>query len=449
MRNYLLVFIFILLGVSCSKADNPVRITPAQYGTPFAGVPDPRDAVIYQVNMRAFSATRNFKGVIDRLDSIKALGVNVIYLMPTYPVGVLKAINSLYCVKDYMAVNSEFGTLPDLRELIDGAHSRGMAVIMDWVANHTSWDNAWITNHKDWYLQDAAGNIKSPVLGWLDVAQLNFTSKAMRNEMIGMMKYWVYTANCDGFRCDYADGPPADFWKQAIDTLRNITTHKLLIMAEGTRGDHFASGFNYTFGFPFYDQMKTIFNANQPVTKIDYLNGSEYAGAGEGNMVVRYITNHDVNSSDGPPLGLFGGSSGSMAAFLVAAYMKGVPMIYNGQEVGTSYPLSMMKLGQTITWNQNQNMVEEYKKIIAFRNRSIAVRRGTLASYSNSDVCAFTKISGVENVLVIVNLRNFPVNYTVPAVVTGSVWKDAFSGTSVTLKSQLTLSPYSYQVMTN
>ena len=110
------------------------------------------------------------------------------------------------------------------------------------------------------------------------------------------------------------------FWKQAIDTLRNIKTHKLLLMAEGTRSDHFASGFNYTFGFPFYDQMKTVFNANQPVTKIDYLNASEYAGAGEGNMVVRYITNHDVNSSDGSPIGLFGGSSGSMAAFGSSVY---------------------------------------------------------------------------------------------------------------------------------
>jgi glycosidase len=170
MRNYFLVFIFILLSVSCSKADNPVRITPTQYGTPFTGVPNPRDAVIYQVNMRAFSSTRDVKGVIDRLDSIKALGVNVIYLMPTYPVGVLKAINSLYCVKDYMAVNGEFGTLTDLRKLIVAAHSRGMALIMDWVANHTSWDNAWISKHKDWYQQDAAGNIKSPVLGWLDVA---------------------------------------------------------------------------------------------------------------------------------------------------------------------------------------------------------------------------------------------------------------------------------------
>jgi glycosidase len=89
-----------------------------------------------------------------RLDSIKDLGVNVIYLMPIYPVGKLKSINSPYCISDYLSVNPEFGSLEDLRELVDGAHKRDMAVILDWVANHTSWDNLWMKN-KSWYQQDS------------------------------------------------------------------------------------------------------------------------------------------------------------------------------------------------------------------------------------------------------------------------------------------------------
>lgn len=427
--------------------DNPpvvLNTDPAQYGTPFTGVPDARDVTIYQVNMRSFSSTRNFQGVIARLDSIKALGVNVIYLMPIYPVGALKSVNSPYCVKDYKAVNAEFGTLDDLRTLIDGAHSRGMSVILDWVANHTSWDNAWISN-ASWYVQNASGVIQSPS-GWNDVAQLNFKNTEMRKAMIKAMKFWVYTANCDGFRCDYADGPPADFWKQAIDTLRNIKTHKLLMLAEGTRADHFTSGFNYTFGFGFYGQLKTVFSNNQPVTNIDNLNTSEYTNAGTSNMVVRYLTNHDVNSSDGTALDLFGGKTGSMAAFVVAAYMKGVPMIYNGQEVGMSTRLTFPFTGSTINWNQNQSMVEEYKKIIAFRNSSLAIRRGTLTSYSNTNICAFTKVSGTETVLVISNLRNTTITFTLPTVAAGSTWKDAFTDASVSLGSQLTLPPYSYQV---
>ncbi|MDR3652094.1 MAG: alpha-amylase family glycosyl hydrolase [Paludibacter sp.] len=450
--NTIIIATMLTLG-SCGTASNtpvppisPVNQDPAQYGTPFTGVPDARDASIYQVNMRCFSSTHDFQGVISRLDSIKSLGINVIYLMPIYPVGILKSVNSPYCVRDYKAVNSEFGTLTDLRSLIDGAHSRGMSVILDWVANHTSWDNAWITAYPSWYVQNAGGVIQSPN-GWNDVAQLNFQNQDMRAAMIKAMKYWVFTANCDGFRCDYADGPPADFWTQAIDTLRNISTHKLLMLAESDNSALFSAGFNYTFGFNFYGQMKTIFSSNKPVTNIDNLNTSEYSGASGSNMVVRYLTNHDVNGSDGTPLSLFGGSTGSMAAFVVAAYMKGVPMIYNGQEVGTPVQLVFPFTNQQINWTLNPSMVAEYKKILAFRNNSVAIRRGTLTSYDNADICAFTKTSGTETVFVISNLRNASINFTLPAAVASSVWNDAFTGNSVTLNTQLTLLPYSYMVL--
>jgi glycosidase len=453
MLNTIIIAALFALG-SCSSSgksvtpDPPVvtgNTDPAQYGTPFTGVPDARDAVIYQVNMRCFSSTHNFQGVISRLDSIKNLGVSVIYLMPIYPVGALKSVNSPYCVKDYKAVNAEFGTLADLRILIDGAHSRGMSVILDWVANHTAWDNSWIST-PSWYAQDASGNIISPS-GWTDVAQLNFKNTEMRKAMISAMKYWVYTANCDGFRCDYADGPPADFWKQAIDTLRNISTHKLLMLAESDNSALFSTGFNYTFGFNFYGQMKTVFSSNQPVTNFDNLNTTEYTGAGESNMVVRYITNHDVNSSDGTPLDLFGGNSGSMTAFVVAAYMKGVPMVYNGQEVGMPTKLVFPFTNQQINWSLNPGMVAEYKKIIAFRNNSVAIRRGTLVSYSNSNVCAFTKTSGTETVLVLSNLRNIATSFTLPATAANTTWSDAFTGASVSLTAQVSLQPYSYIVL--
>jgi len=443
----LLVFMTILVvnlidirPVKAISTDNPV-----QYNTPFSGVPDPRDAVIYQVNIRCFSTTRNFQGVIARLDSIKNLGVNVLYLMPVYPVGVLKTVYSPYCVKDYLAINAAFGTLTDLRTLIDGAHSRGMAVMLDWVANHTAWDNTWISN-KSWYSQDASGNIVSPS-GWTDVAQLNFQNQDMRAAMISAMKYWVYTANCDGFRCDYADGPPADFWKQAIDTLRNIKTHNLLMFAEGTRSNHFSSGFDYIFGMRLYNQLKTIYSSNVAVTNINSINTSDYSGASASNMVVRYITNHDVNSSDGTPLDLFGGSTGSMAAFVVAAYMKGVPMIYNGQEVGNPTRLTFPFLTSSINWTLNPSMVAEYKKIIAFRAGSNAIRRGTLTSYCTTDICAFSKTSGSETVLVISNLRNSTINFTLPVTYTNSQATDAFSGETFQTGTQLTMAPYTYRVL--
>lgn len=450
MLNFIVLILMILFG-SCEKApDNSNNIVnpdpdPVQYGTPFASVPDAPDAVIYQVNMRVFSTSRNFQGVITRLDSIKSLGVNVIYLMPIYPVGVLRSINSPYCLKDYKSVNTEFGSLADLRKLIDEAHKRNMAVILDWVGNHTSWDHTWMAK-TSWYAKDNIGNIVSPN-GWTDVAQLDFTNAEMRKAMIKAMKFWILTANCDGYRCDYSDGPPADFWKQAIDTLRNIKTHKLLMLAEGTRSENFTSGFDFNFGFRFYDQLKKTYSSNQPATEFDNLNTNEFAGADENKSVVRYITNHDVNSSDGTPLDLFGGNAGSMAAFVVAAYMKGVPMIYNGQEVGTPYRLEFPFTGTTINWTLNPALVHEYKKIIAFRNSSKAIRRGTLTSYSDANVCAFTKSSGTETVFVISNLRDTGTDFTLPAGVANTAWNDAFSGNPLALNTQISLQPYAYLVL--
>ena len=332
------IFILLFVALSCNKTDHPVSpglpTDPAQYGSPFTSVPSAKDADIYQVNIRAFSAAGNLQGVISRLDSIKNLGINIVYLMPVYPVGIVKSINSPYAVKDYEAVGSEFGNLDDLRSLTDQAHQKGMAVMMDWVADHTSWDNAWITN-TSWYVQDASGNIVSPS-GYSDVAQLNYNNDSMRTAMIEAMRYWVFTANIDGYRCDFADNVPFDFWKQAITSLRNISSHKLLFLAEGTRTDHFRAGFDFIYGFNFYGNLKDMYDNSKSATLINTVNTTEYTNSFDSSQVVRYVTNHDVNSSDGTPLDLFGGEQGSMGAFIIAAYMKGVPMIYDGQEVGTT-----------------------------------------------------------------------------------------------------------------
>jgi glycosidase len=456
LRTNLLLFLFVSILLACSKETDtvntpvtpPVTDTiPAQYGTPFGNVPDRQDAVIYQVNMRAFSQQANFAGVIARLDSIKALGVNVIYLMPIYPVGTVKSVNSPYCVKNYTAVNAEFGTLEDLRSLVDGAHSRNMCVILDWVANHTAWDNGWITSHKDWYLQDGFGNIVSPPgMGWNDVAQLDFTSTDMRLHMIWNMKYWVFAANVDGFRCDYTDGPPLDFWTQAIDTLRNISTHKLLILAEGRRSSNFLAGFDYNFGFSYYGLLKTIYSSNASALLINDMNNTEYTNATNGQQVVRYTTNHDVNGSDGTPLDLFGGRKGSMAAFVVTACMKGVPMVYNGQEVGTPFRIVFPFTGRKIDWTLNPDIMAEYKRILLFRSSSAAMRRGQLTSYSDADICAFTKELAGEKVLVVSNLRNSVITFALPSPLQNTTWTDAMTGGSITLTTPLVLQPYSYLI---
>jgi glycosidase len=321
--------------------------------------------------------------------------------------------------------------------------------MLDWVANHTSWDNPWIKN-KSWFLTDSLGNIISPPgFHWDDVAQLNFKNADMRMALIKSMKYWVLTANIDGFRCDYADGPPADFWVQAIDTLRNMKGRRLLFLAEGNRRDLFPDGFDYNFGFKFYGNLRQVYRRGKPVRSIDSINRQEYEYASAGQQMVRYLTNHDVNGSDGTPLQLFGGERGSMAAFVIVAYMDGVPFIYNGQEVGMTTRLVFPFTRTKIDWTPDPPVTAEYKRIIAFRNASKAIRRGTLTSFSSADVCAFLKQAGREKVLVLSNLRNKAVSFSIPGNLTGSKWKNVFNHQISTLGASIDLPPYTYLVFKN
>jgi glycosidase len=435
----------------------PSTATPPQYGTPFAGVPNREDAVIYQVNMRAFSQAGNFAAVQARLDSIKAVGVNVLYLMPIFPVGQATgthpSYNSPYAVKDYRAVNAEFGTLADLRNLVDAAHARNMAVMLDWVANHTSWDNPWITAHPDWYQKDAAGNIKVVSNGtttYNDVAQLDFTNAYMRAEMISAMKSWVFTANVDGFRCDYADFQPVDFWKQTTDTLRAVRTHKLLLLAESTRASNFTAGFDYNFGFNFYGGVYQVYKNGQSAATFDGLNTSEFNGATGTQSVVRYITNHDVNGDvqggNGSPVTLFGGQAGALSAFVVAALYKGIPFIYNGQEAGMSTPIPFPFTGVKVDWNANRATTRAYKQLMAARAASPALRSGTPTAYSTFAVCAFTKTAGTDQAFVMVNTRNSAQTFAVPANLQGP-WTNAIAGGSVAVGASVSLPAYGYLVL--
>jgi len=442
----------VTLFTFCKKNDSVVTTdsTYPQYGTPFSHVPDTKDAVIYQVNLRAFSEDASFKGVTARMDSIKALGVNVVYLMPVFPVGVLKSAGGLgspYAVRDYKAVNPEFGTLEDLRTLVNAAHARDMAVMLDWVAGHTSWDNAWIRD-KSWYKQDVNGNIVPPAgTNWTDVAALDYNKQEMRLAMIDAMKYWVFNANIDGFRFDAADFVPLDFWKQSNDALKGITTHKLMLLAEGTRADHFKAGFQMVYGFGYYYALENrIFGNGNSATLLQELNTSEYAPALPGSQVLRYTTNHDVYHTDGSPVNLYGGKTGSMSAFLVTAFMKGIPMIYNGQEVGVTRGMDFF-YHTPIDWSTNPDLTAEYKKIIGFRNNSEAVKSGDLAVYSSDNVAVFTKSAAAQQVLVVASLRGNTTTYPVPAALQGS-WKNAFTGATVTLGNQLYLQAYQHMVLT-
>jgi glycosidase len=457
--NIIFVLLLALAFVSCSSSDDSPKTDPKpepetgyqQYGTAFEKVPANEDAVIYQVNLRAFSPEGTIKGVQKRLDSIKKLGANVIYLMPIYPVGQIKMAGKLgspYSVKDYKAVNPAFGNLDDLRSLVTEAHSKNMAVILDWVANHTSWDNQWITAHPDWYQKDANGNITIPPgTNWQDVAQLNYTNTNMKNAMIDAMSYWVYNANIDGFRCDAADFVPMTFWSQAITEIRKIKNQKMIMMAEGSRANHYDAGFDYTFGFAYFDALKKVFSETQPASYLQTESSKEYGQLDGSKRIVRYTTNHDVNLSDGTPLELYGGKNGSMAAFVIASSMKSVPMIYGGQEIGYAKRVDYFDK-VAIDWSTaDYAMLKEYKKIIAFRNTSEALRKGKLIGYSSNEVSAFTMETTADKVLIIANIKNKAVKYTAPTTLANTNWIDALTGNQVAIGAEISLNAYQYLIL--
>ncbi|KAF0201481.1 MAG: alpha amylase catalytic [Bacteroidetes bacterium] len=455
IRTFLRIFIAFLLlfSISCNKEkENPNPPDPPvedsiyqQYGTPFTGIPETEDIVMYEVNLRAFSSSGDLQGVTDRLDELADLKVNVIWLMPIHPVGQVNSVNSPYSVKDYKAVGPEYGTLNDLRELTDEAHSRGMAVIMDWVANHTAWDNAWISN-KSWYTQDGNGNIIHPAgTNWLDVADLNFSNQKMRDAMIDAMKFWAYEANIDGFRCDYADGVPFDFWKQAIDSIRSIDGRDFIWFAEGARNDHFAAGFDLSFGWQFYGAIKEVFNG-QPVSRIFTAHTNEYASAPAGKHWVRFTTNHDESAWDATPISLFNGIDGALAASVVGIFTGGVPLIYGSQEVGTLANIPFFS-NSTINWGSNPEMLLTYEKMLQFYASSATARKGVNKIYQHSDVACFKKELNGDEVVIMVNLRNVPVGYTIPAELRNTQWLEVINESNITLGTQMTLEPYQFLLM--
>jgi glycosidase len=241
----------------------------------------------------------------------------------------------------------------------------------------------------------------------------------MRQEMIKAMKYWVLQANIDGFRCDAADFVPFSFWKQAIDSLRKIPNRNIIMLAEGARKDHFNAGFEINFGWDFFDKTKSVFKSNHSAASLLTSHQSEYAGIPSGTHRLRFTSNHDECAWDDTPLGLFGGKNGSLAAFVISAYMGGIPLIYNGQEVGCPVKLPFFSRSP-IDWKTNPDMLQTYKKIIAIRKTNQALKTGTLEHFSNTDVVVFLRKSGSNEVLTFVNTRNTAKSFTLPAVLQNS-----------------------------
>ena len=414
-------------------------------------VPEVADVVMYQVNPRVFAPSNSFQAIAGRLDSIQDLGVNMIWIMPIYPIGEEKSKNSPYSVKDYKAVAPEYGTVDDLRSLVESCHERGIGVILDWVANHTAWDNVWVTQHPNWYTHDSTGSIIFPPgTDWTDVADLNYDNKEMRAAMIDAMRFWVDSVGIDGFRCDVADQVPVDFWTDCIKTLREAAKPRNLIMlAEGANPDNFDAGFDLNYAWEFMHAIDEVMKGEK-VSKLISVDQNEYKDLGPGKFKLRFTTNHD-EATKASPVTLYGGAKASMAAFVATTMLHGGMLIYGSQEVG--YPETINFFHYVpVDWNANPQMREEYKKLVSIYNDHAALHSsGKVISFDDpeNNVLCVDRVLNNDNVLVLVNVRDAVHSIELPAMWADRSVTDLMTGNAVNLGKRISLQPYQYLLLCN
>jgi cyclomaltodextrinase / maltogenic alpha-amylase / neopullulanase len=412
-----------------------------------------KGAVIYEVYLRSFSKEGTLKALEARIPELKKLGVTVVWLMPIHPTGKEKRKGSLgspYSIQDYYAVNPEFGTLDDFKALVNTVHQQGMKIIIDLVANHTAWDNPMLKEHPEWYTHDASGKIIPPNPDWTDVADLNYDNPELRKHMITMMKFWVRDIGIDGFRCDVAELVPTDFWEAAVQELDAIKP--ILMLSEGTLPEHHIKAFDMTYSWNVYDVLEKVISGSTPATIFDDLLKTESYQFPKNSLRMRFNTNHDKNAYDGPAVENFTPQGAKATAVLAFTY-PGVPLIYNGEEIGSDKKLSLFEK-VAIHWSDGQDFRELYETLGSLRREHTALRQGTYSSVPNSagaSVYSFIRTKGEDTVLVAINFGSAAVKAKLKLPATSkSRWKDFFTNMNVLMTNdqvEIQLSPLGFVIL--
>jgi glycosidase len=369
---------------------------------------------LYEVFVRDFSPGGDFRGVTAGLDRIAATGAEVVWLMPIHPIGVVERkgpLGSPYSIRDYRAVNPDFGTADDFRALVEAVHARGMKLILDWVPNHTAWDHAWVERHPEFYTRDSTGAMTVPrdnegkLTDWTDVVELDYANPGLRRAMIADMRFWLEEFGVDGFRVDVAGMVPDAFWREAVPELRAAGAS--LLLAEWGEPKMHALGFDLTYAWDSYHRLKAVWRG-EPASAFAAAEVAELAGMPAGGLRLRFSTNHDETAWDQPPVALFGGPAGARAAFVATALLPGPPLLYNGQEVESPQRLGLF-VREPVAWDTpgGEEARAFYRRVVDLA-RSEPFASGDFAAVevdAAGDVIAYRRGSA----LVLVNARDRPV----------------------------------------
>ena len=411
-KNYLpAIAAALVLLPAVSRAESDVSGLPARQSPEWL-----RAGTIYEIYPRDFSVAGNLAGVTAKLDELHDLGVTILWTMPIHPIGEKFRkgdFGSPYSIKDYYAVDPNYGTLEDYKKLVAGAHQRGMKVIMDIVANHTAWDSVMMTN-KSFYKQDAAGNVIPPVPSWTDVAGLNYQGSELRGYMIAMLKYWIKEADVDGFRCDVAYMVPTDFWEQARVELTKIKPD-IMMLAEASKPELLTKAFDIDYSWPLLATMNDVLMRNAPATKIQRSWEESLRQFPKSALHMRMSDDHD----EARAVARYG-MNGALAASALMFTLDGVPLIYNGMEVGDATesgdPALFDKLNIFWSPKERPQLRKVYHDLIQLRKQYAAFRTDNVTWLENSEdakVVSFQRGDDHDEFLVVINLSNRPVSGTV------------------------------------
>ena len=406
---------------------------------------------IYEVNVRQYSNESTFKAFEKHLPKLKELGADILWFMPINPIGVKNrkgTLGSYYSVKNYTEVNPEFGTLEDFKSLVKLIHNNGMYVIIDWVANHTAWDNPWITEHPDFYNKDSLGNIISPNPDWTDVADLNYDNKELWSAMIDALKFWVVECDIDGFRCDVAGMVPIEFWIEARTELEK--TKKFFMLAEwDTPAMHLA--FDMTYDWGLYKTLNGIAKGEKNVKNLVNNIKRDHKEYPPNAFRMQFTSNHDENSWNGTVFERLG--DGAEACAVLTSLVPDMPLVYTGQEAGNTKRLSFFER-DPVEWKDNK-MFNIYSNLFQLKKENNALLNGEqggemifLKSSDEENIFAFTRSSGKDKVLAIFNLSNQPVNFELTGETLEGSYRNIFTGKLDTFSSQQSfeLVPWEYKV---
>lgn len=446
LKNLLLIPLLAMALLACQPAVKTTVVT--------SNIPEwTKNAVLYEVNIRQYTPEGTFKAFETHLPRLKELGVDILWIMPIQPISEKNrkgSLGSYYSVKDYKGINPEFGTMEDFKGLVSKAHEMGFKVIIDWVANHTGWDNNWITEHPEWYTHDSTGAIIPPDKDWSDVADLNYDSKPMRRAMIDAMDYWVKNADIDGFRCDVAWGVPQDFWEAVTASLDSIKPVYMLAEDE----DHPAfleKAFESNYAWKMHHLMNELAQGKKTASDIRKYYTDSVNKYAPGSFPMQFITNHDENSHKGTEYERMGEAVKTFAALTFT--VEGIPLLYSGQEAGLNKRLLFFEK-DTINWS-NLEMQKFYQSLVSLKHSNTALWNGTAGgpmvfaeTSAPEKVLAFSREKDKDLIFSVFNLSAEPIEATVKITNPGS-YLDYFSGENITLEKNavMNLDKWGYRIL--